>query len=115
VAKLPVPGGRLKGQNLTPLPTSARTSTSCRVFRKEEASPLARGEFARHGAPGEVNEVLGCLEDANDTDPFFPGNNCDLGAVGTESCACNYAMVVISPPSTRKAAPLVAEDSGLAR
>ena len=68
--------------------TLARTGALCRVFRKEEASPLARREFARDGTEGEVNKLLGCLEEANDAHSLFACNNRDVGAVGAQSCAC---------------------------
>ena len=90
-------------EGLDPLPTSARTSTSCRVFRKEEASPFAGGQFARNGLPGKVNEILGCLENVNDTDAFFTGDDCDPGAIGTESRACRCRSTSLPPAPARTA------------
>lgn len=78
---------RPKARRLTVV-ASARTSAVCGVFGKEEASPLARGEFARNGTAGEFDKLLGCLEDANDVDSLFAGNNRDMGAVGAESGTC---------------------------
>ena len=50
--------------------TSAWTIANVAFDGKEEATPFARGQFAWNSLLREIDEILGCLKNANDANVF---------------------------------------------